>query len=226
VKRRRTVAEPLTPEKARVGMRVIALERDPPSPVPTEVPTWVRLEPGKEYVLREIRKVGTYVSVRVEGSVKAWSIERFAEAPRMEDEFVAAAEHYENLGPAYFKGRAVAERAMANFQIEHFEPILEKFTTEFRDRLWEKMQGSFLMDAELGIQTEIWNTVDGTVRALLSGETWALARYALGSRYDQEAVRAAIAKHIPAELQDKRIQDLESKVQSLTESLERERRYR
>jgi hypothetical protein len=62
--------------------------------------------------------------------------------------------------------------------------------------------------------------VDDTVRALLGGNEWALKRYALGARHDHGAIRAAVAKHIPAELQDARIADLEAEVDRLRKDLE------
>lgn len=62
-------------------------------------------------------------------------------------------------------------------------------------------------------------TVDDTVKALLSGKKWALERYCLGSRYDQDEVRRAIAAHIPKEIQDARIADLEAEVEKLNREI-------
>ena len=142
----------------------------------------------------------------------------------MEQEHIDAAQGYESLGPAYFKAREIAERCMKDFEDEHFKPLLDKFVDEFRDALWSKIQYSLLGDTEMNLQSEMWRTIDNTVLALLSGEKWAMERYALGARYEQDKVRAAIAKHIPAELQDKRIADLEAEVERLTNDLKWARR--
>lgn len=142
----------------------------------------------------------------------------------MEPEHIAAADGYETLGPAYFKAREIAERAMAPFEAEHFKPLIDKFADDFRDKLWSSVQDSLICDVETNIQNELWRTIDGAVFALLSGDRWALERYALGTRYEQEKVREAVAKHIPQELQDKRILELQERVAELEKSLEFERR--
>ena len=137
----------------------------------------------------------------------------------MEPEHIAAAEGNDVLGPAYFKAREMAERFMKPFEDEHFKPLIDKFADEFRDKLWASVQDHLLGDTESNLQNEMWRTIDGTVFALLSGDKWALKRYCLGARYEQEKVREAIAKHIPQELQDKRVAELEARVAELEGSL-------
>ena len=141
----------------------------------------------------------------------------------MEQEFIDAAVGSEVLGPAYFKARDIAERAMKSFDNKHFKPLIDKFASEFRDELWRMVEYSLLDDTEMNLQSEMWRTIDGTVLALLTGEKWAMNRYCLGTRYEQEKVREAIAKHIPAELQDKRIGELQERVAELEKSLAFER---
>lgn len=51
-------------------------------------------------------------------------------------------------------------------------------------------------------------------------------RYVLGQRYECEKIRAAIAKHIPEELQNARIADLEAENAKLKEDLEWAREWR
>ena len=130
------------------------------------------------------------------------------------------------LGPHYFAARRIAEQTMAKFEAEHFRPMVEQFVAEFRDALWPQFEDNLLFDTEMNLQGTIWRQVDGSVQALLSGEKWALERYALGSRYDQQKVREAIAAHIPAELQNARIADLEAELAETKRALEIERRSR
>lgn len=125
---------------------------------------------------------------------------------------------YNTLGPAYFEARAIVERHMEKFEPEHFQPLIDTFTTQFRDALWDSVRDHLLSDTELNLQGSLYRMVDDCVAALLSGEEWALKRYALG-RYRQEEIRKAIAKHIPTELQDARMADLEAEVKRLKENL-------
>jgi hypothetical protein len=97
--------------------------------------------------------------------------------------------------------------------------MVGKFSDEFYRRASEMFDQYLLNDASCNLQNAIWHQIDESVKALLSGEQWALERYALGERYDHEKIREAIAKHIPNELRDKRIDDLEAEVKQLKESL-------
>jgi hypothetical protein len=140
-------------------------------------------------------------------------------APAIEQEFIDQAKGYESLGPQYFAARKIAEAFMVQFQAEHFEALIEKAAGDFRQKMWDSLHDYLLGDTESNLHTSIWRQIDGSVEALLSGEEWALQRYALGSRYDHEKVRAAVAKHIPQELQDKRIADLEAQLAQAQENL-------
>lgn len=120
------------------------------------------------------------------------------------------------LGPAYFAGRRIAERSIENIKDEMFKPLLDEFCKQFCDKLWDAVRDNLLSDTELNIQGHIYRHIDDCVRYLLSGEKWAIERYALGGRYDCEKVRAAIARHVPKELQDKRIAELEAELERVT----------
>lgn len=145
----------------------------------------------------------------------------------MSDEFADALKEAEKspvLGPHYFTARKAAERFMEGFEAKQFVPLIESFAKQFQERLWEDLEVYLLGDTELNIQGEIYRGIDRSVEALLGGAPWALQRYALGERFDHDKIRAAVAKHIPQELQDQRIADLEAEVTSLKESLEWARR--
>jgi hypothetical protein len=130
----------------------------------------------------------------------------------IDQEFVDQAKGYETLGPNYFSARKIAGDFMEKFKEEQFDELIKDAADKFHERLSNDLHDYLLGNTEGNLQTSIWRQIDGSVNALLSGDKWALERYALGSRYDQEKVRAAIAKHIPAELQDKRIADLEAQL--------------
>lgn len=134
------------------------------------------------------------------------------------EQSLAEAEKFPGLGPAYFEARAIVDKQMAKFEAEHFAPLIDAFAKKFQERLWDDVRDHMLSDTDLNLQGEMYRMVDASVSALLSGERWAIERYALG-RYDAEKVRAAVAKHIPQELQDARIADLEKEVERLRDNL-------
>lgn len=141
------------------------------------------------------------------------------------DELAQAAD-YPILGPAYFSARAAAERCMEAFEAEHFKPLIEKFADELRGRLWSDVETFLLSDVECNLQGSVWQMVDATTRALLTGEKWALERYVVDDQRIGEAskVRAAIVEHCGDQLRDQRIADLEKQVADLKQSLEWARR--
>lgn len=144
----------------------------------------------------------------------------------MEQAFLEKGEEYPVLGPHYFAARKAAEEFMSGFVIEQFDPLIKKASDAFYESMLENIQASLLSDVESNIQSVIWHQIDESVRALLSGEKWAIDRYALGERYDCEKIRAAVASHIPAELQDARLKDLEAENKRLREDNEMLRRFR
>ena len=129
------------------------------------------------------------------------------------------AKGYETLGPAYFAARRVVEDAMKPFDAEMLAPILKKAADDFYAKLQETVEDAIWGDAEINLQSKMWRMVDETVKALLTGEEWALSRYCLGSRYEHDKVRAAVAAHIPKEIQDARVSDLSAQVEWLTKEL-------
>lgn len=128
------------------------------------------------------------------------------------------------LGPAYFDARKMAERIASQFEAEHFKPLIDKMAEDFREKLWDDVRDYLLADTESNIQSETWRMVDNCVEAILGGHKWAMEKYALGSRYDCDKIRQAVAQHIPQELQDKRVADLEAEVEQLKKDLAFHRR--
>jgi len=124
------------------------------------------------------------------------------------------------LGPAYFDARRVAERLMKDFEAELFEPLLKKASDGFYDAVRDKVETFLLSDTECNIQGEMYRMVDNCVEALLTGKQWALQRYALTDKFDGAAIREGIIQHIPEELKDKRISDLEKELKTLKEDLQ------
>ncbi len=138
--------------------------------------------------------------------------------PEEELEFETKAEPYTNLGPNYFAAQTIAERFLKNFAVEHFEPLVKQFTEKFRDELWTDITSWLLADTESNLQIEIRSRVDRSVNALLEGNPNYIAQYVMG-QYNDEEIRKAIAQHIPKELQDQRVLDLEKLVEDLKRDL-------
>ena len=132
------------------------------------------------------------------------------------------------LGPEYSAARSFMDRFAANFRDEHLQPLADEITKEvtdrIRDKVWDDFRDYLIMDTEQNAAGAIRGMVNDTVKALLSGESWAMQRYPLAARYDAEKVRAAIASHIPDEIAKARIADLEKQVADLRQSLEWARR--
>lgn len=72
----------------------------------------------------------------------------------------------------------------------------------------------------------MWHQIDESVKALLSGEGWALRRYMLADRYDNVKIRAAVAAVVPVELQNARVADLEKELAEVKADNARLRRGR
>lgn len=133
------------------------------------------------------------------------------------DEELAFGERYPTLGPAYEAARETAEKFMAPFQAEHFQPLVEKFTSDFKDKLWSDLEIFLLSDVEANLGGSLWRMVDGTINALLTGQQWALDRYVLAKeRYSDAAkVRVAIIEHCGEQIRTQRMAELEAEVAEL-----------
>jgi hypothetical protein len=144
----------------------------------------------------------------------------------MEQKYLDQAQGYDVLGPNYFAARDVAEKFMEKFEADHFKPLLKKAGDELYSQMQESLENYLLSDVESNIQGTIWRQIDDSVEALLSGQKWALEKYLLGTRYDHGKIREAVAKLVPAELQDARVKDLEEENKRLREQIETLQRYR
>ena len=141
-------------------------------------------------------------------------------------EDVEQAQGYETLGPAYFAARRVAESVMAGTEVEPLKKVAAKVVDEIRDAVYQYVEDHMRSDMESNLQGHLVDMVDSTVKALLTGEQWAMNRYPLSARYDAVDVRAACAKHGGDALLMARIADLEKRVTELSESLRFERECR
>lgn len=134
------------------------------------------------------------------------------------------AEENPTLGADYKRASAIAERFMENFKDEHFKALADDFAEKFRDKLWGYISGWLVSDTECNLQTEIWQTVDGTINAILTGKTWALNRYPLSQYHNGGEIREAIFAQHQEVLENLRIAELEKEVERLTQLLEWHRR--
>lgn len=134
------------------------------------------------------------------------------------------AARYDTLGPAYFASRRVVEAAMRDFTNEHLKDIAKVATDSIYEKVQSAVEDHLWSDAEMNLQGKMWRMVDQVVQGILSGERWVVERYALGSRYDCEKARKAIAAHFEDEIAKARIADLEAEVERLKQDNERMRR--
>ena len=142
----------------------------------------------------------------------------------MDQIFLEQGAEYPVLGPHYFAARKAAEEFMEHYEPKNFEPMVRKAADAFMEQAQEALEAWFLSNVESNLHGTIWRQIDDSVRALMGGERWALERYALGSRYDCDKIRETVAKHIPQELQDARIKDLEEEIARLRKDIEFYRR--
>lgn len=131
------------------------------------------------------------------------------------------------LGPVYFAARRICETAMAEFEAEHLKPLVEAFKKEVETQLWESIHDSIWSDTEMNLQGTMWRMVDEIVRCILSdNRPWISQQYALGERYDCEAIRKTLALSIKDELASAFHADLQVENEKLRKDLEWERRHR
>lgn len=135
-----------------------------------------------------------------------------------EADFVDAKQH-EILGPAYFAARRVAEALMQGVESEPLAKVLRKCADDLTNGIYEYIEDGMRADLESNLQGHIRDMVERTVRALLTGEEWALNQYPLAKYHDGEQIRAAVAKHGGEPLLMMRIADLETEIGRLRESL-------
>lgn len=131
-----------------------------------------------------------------------------------------------SLGPEYFASNRLAEAMMAKFDADHLKPLVDKVAEEFRDKLWSDVVDYLVADTEQNVAGAIRNMVNQTVRALLTGEEWAMQRYPYADYMDGEKIRKAVAKHGGDTLIARRITDLEAEVAKNLETIKYLRGFR
>ncbi|WP_395443538.1 hypothetical protein [Caulobacter sp. UC70_42] len=139
---------------------------------------------------------------------------------------LAFGEEHPVLGPHYEVGRRAADAFMEQFQAEHFKPLVDKFTDDFRDKLWSDVETFLLSDVTSNLHGSMDRMVEGTVRAILTGEAWALNFYPLAKSHDGQKVREAVFVHCRDQITDMRVTELETEVEKLKKDLEWERQNR
>jgi hypothetical protein len=135
------------------------------------------------------------------------------------DADIEQAKSYDVLGPAYFAARRMAEALMQNLDAQPFKDVTALAVKDIQDKLYEYVEDHLRSDLEANLQHHLTNMVERTVQALLTGEGWAMKQYPLSSRFDGAIIRAAVAKHGGNELLVKRIEELETEVTRLNESI-------
>jgi hypothetical protein len=135
------------------------------------------------------------------------------------DEDLQKAETHPTLGPAYFAARRMAEALMAGTESSPFNAVVKKCVDEIQTAVYEYAEDWMRDDMENNLRLYMSDMVERTVKALLTGEEWAMRQYPLSQYHDGEKIREAVAKHGGDVLLMARIADLEKEVARLTESL-------
>lgn len=135
------------------------------------------------------------------------------------DEDFAKAETYQVLGPAHYSARRMAEELMQGTESAPFKQVADKCIDEIRTAVYEYVEDHLRLDLELNIGGHVRDAVERTVRALLTGEEWAMRQYPMAQNHDGEAIRKAVAAHGGESLLTARIADLEKEIARLKEDL-------
>jgi hypothetical protein len=145
--------------------------------------------------------------------------------PILTDNDFAYAAQYPGLGPHYCPAQRIVEAALKPLTSDDAKVIAERVATQIYQQIVDATQDALWQDAEMNLQSKMWHMVDEIVRAILSGNLDVINRYVLGNRYDCEAVRKAVASHIPQKIMTTRIADLEGENERLKDALQREKAY-
>lgn len=119
------------------------------------------------------------------------------------------------LGAEYERARRVAGSIVNAFSAKYFEPMIKEFSEKLYSELLNSTDVFFESDVESNLQSEIWHATSSVVRALLSGEKWALNKYPLNKSHDGEKIRACIFKEHKDELIGLRVVELEAENERL-----------
>lgn len=140
------------------------------------------------------------------------------------DEDLQKAETAPTLGPAYFAARRMAEALMVGVEPSPFAVVAKRCVDEIQTAVYQYAEDWIRSEMEDNLRLHMSQMVEGTVRALLAGETWAMTQYPLSKYHDGEKIRAAVAKHGGEPLLMARIADLEAELKRVNETLSYYRR--
>lgn len=119
------------------------------------------------------------------------------------------------LGPHYFAARRIVAGATKHLEDDGLDEMVKGITDKIYEKLQNSVEACMWSDAQSNLQSKMWHMVDEIMKGVLSGDKWIMDRYALGSKYDCEKSRAAIAKHVGNEVLALRISDLENEIERL-----------
>lgn len=134
-------------------------------------------------------------------------------------------EYSHTLEPEWTRGREKAQQVMAQFEAEHFAPILKKLADAMTEHLWDILRDYLLSDTESNLEGHMRHRIELSVRALLGAERWAVDKYVMDKYDEGKTIRKTLAALIPEQVQDAMIADLEKENKELREDLKREREW-
>jgi hypothetical protein len=153
--------------------------------------------------------------------------ERIEKGNAMSDELVKFTDEdkamHPALGPQWSAAQRLAEALMPQYSPEILKPILDKAADQLRGMLWNDVRDWIIQDTEQNVAGRVSEMVEQTVKALLTGDKWAIDNYPFADYEKGEKIRAAVAKHGGDALLMARIADLEKQVENLEKWRERDR---
>ena len=131
-----------------------------------------------------------------------------------------------SMGPQYHAARRLTDALMQQYSPENLCPILDKIAGQLRGMLWDDVRDWIIQDTEHNVAGRVREMVEQTVKALLTGDKWAMDNYPFADYEKGEKIRAAVAKHGGEALLMARIADLEKQVENLEKWREWDRQQR
>lgn len=99
------------------------------------------------------------------------------------------------LGPVYFSARRWADGLVPAYQEGALAAIVKKAAEHFLGELQEGAENYVLADVSSNVQGHVWHLVDRIVEDGIIGDVpWVVQRYALGERYNCQALRVALVE--------------------------------
>lgn len=132
---------------------------------------------------------------------------------------------FPTIEPEWTHGREKAQQVLAQFEAEHFKPILKTLSDAMTEHLWDLLRDHLLNDTESNLEGHMRYRIERSVQALLGAERWVVDKYVMNKYDEGRTIRKTLAALIPEPLQIARIADLEKELEKVRDDLKKEREW-